>query len=95
VEAGCGYGAFTIPVAQRISGKLTTFDLDRAMIERARRRADGAGVPNVVYVLRDVLAEGCGVELGSKDACLLFNIPHADSSTAGTDHAVGSKDRDA
>lgn len=28
VEFGCGYGTFTIPVAQRISGILTTVDVD-------------------------------------------------------------------
>lgn len=34
VEFGCGYGTFTIPVARRTSGVLTTFDVDPAMVER-------------------------------------------------------------
>jgi SAM-dependent methyltransferase len=78
VELGCGYGTFTIPVARRISGKVTTFDIDEAMVERTRERAAAAGAYNVVYVVRDVFAAGFGGEAGSKDACLLFNILHCE-----------------
>jgi SAM-dependent methyltransferase len=76
IEMGCGYGTFTIPAARRISGVLTTFDIDGAMVERTRERAAGAGVSNVLYVVGDVFADGFGGEAGSKDACLLFNILH-------------------
>jgi cyclopropane fatty-acyl-phospholipid synthase-like methyltransferase len=48
VEFGCGYGTFPIPVARRISGTVTTFDMDEAMIERTRERAAAAGAYNVV-----------------------------------------------
>ena len=78
VELGCGYGTFTIPVARRISGTVTTFDIDEAMIERTRQRAAAGGVWNVLYVVRDVFADGFGVEAGSQDACLLFNILHCE-----------------
>lgn len=78
VELGCGYGTFTIPVAQRISGVLRTFDIDKAMIERTRQRAAEAGVGNILYVVRDVFADGFGGEASSQDACLLFNILHAE-----------------
>ncbi len=78
VEFGCGYGTFTIPLAKRISGTVTTFDIDEAMIERTRQRAAAAGAYNVVYVVRDVFAEGFGSEAGCKDACLLFNILHCE-----------------
>ena len=78
VELGCGYGTFTIPVARRISGAVTTFDIDEAMIERTRQRAAAAGAWNVLYVVRDVFADGFGGEAGSKDACLLFNILHCE-----------------
>src|ERR1035438_7134008 len=54
VELGCGYGTFTNPVARRISGVLTTFDIDEAMIERTRQRAAAAGIWNVLYVVGDV-----------------------------------------
>lgn len=78
IEMGCGYGTFTIPVAQRISGVLTTFDIDGAMVERTRQRAAEAGVWNVLYVVDDVFANGFGGEPGSKDGCLLFNILHCE-----------------
>ncbi len=78
VEMGCGYGTFTLPVAQRISGVLTTFDIDPAMIERTRQRAAQAGVSNVLFVVDDVFANGFGGEAGSADACLLFNILHCE-----------------
>ena len=78
VELGCGYGTFTIPGARRISGTLTTVDIDPAMIERTRRRAAAAGVRNVHCELCDVLADGLGVGPASQDACLLFNILHGE-----------------
>ncbi len=78
IEMGSGYGTFTIPVAQRISGVLTTLDIDEEMLERTRQSAAKAGVWNVVYVLRDVFTEGFGGEAGSNDACLLFNILHCE-----------------
>jgi SAM-dependent methyltransferase len=78
IEMGCGYGTFTIPVARRISDVLTTFDINPAMVERTRQRAAQAGVPNVLYVVEDVFANGFGGEPASKDACLLFNILHCE-----------------
>ncbi len=78
VELGSGYGTFTLPVAKRISGVLTTFDIEPAMVERTRQRAAQAGVSNVIYVVDDVFANGFGGEPASKDACLLFNILHCE-----------------
>src|ERR1019366_5418566 len=78
VELGCGYGTFTIPVARRIAGTVTTFDIDGAMIERTRQRASKVQACNVLYVVRDVFADGFGGDAGSKDACLLFNILHCE-----------------
>ena len=78
VELGCGYGTFTIPVARRILGVLTTCDVEETMLERTRQRVAEAGLSNVVFALRDVLADGFGVESGSQDASLLFNILHTE-----------------
>jgi SAM-dependent methyltransferase len=78
VELGCGYGTFTLPVARRISGVIETVDIDPAMVERTRRRAEAAGLRNVVCRLGDVMAEGFGGEPESRDACLLFNILHGE-----------------
>ena len=78
VEFGCGYGTFTIAVAKRISGTVATFDIDETMVERTRQRAAAAGAYNVLYFVGDVFADGFGGEVGSKDACLLFNILHCE-----------------
>src|ERR1035437_9788294 len=48
------------------------------MIERTRQRAAAAGAWNVLYMVGDVFADGFGGDVGSKDACLLFNILHCE-----------------
>ena len=88
IELGCGYGTFTVPVARRISGILTTIDIDPAMVERSRQRAAQAGVANIRCFVRDVFAGGFGVEPASKDACLLFNILHCEQPVKLVDEAA-------
>ncbi len=78
VELGCGYGTFTLPVARRISGVIETFDIEQAMVERTRQRAEAAGLRNVRSHLRDVMKDGFGCAPESQDACLLFNILHCE-----------------
>lgn len=82
VELGCGYGTFTVPVAERISGTLHTYDVDAAMVRRTRERVMQAGLHNVVVEQRDVVARGFGVSPASQDGCLLFNILHHDEPVA-------------
>jgi SAM-dependent methyltransferase len=79
VELGCGYGTFTIPTARRISGTLTTFDIEPPMIARMIERAGNSGLSNVNGIIRDVLCDGFGLPDGSQDACLLFNILHSEA----------------
>jgi SAM-dependent methyltransferase len=78
-ELGCGFGTFSIPVAQRIQGKLLAFDIESAMLVRTAERAQAAGLNNIVCRHRDVMAEGFGLPAGSVDAALLFNILHCES----------------
>ena len=77
-ELGCGYGTFTLPVAERISGALHTYDIDEAMVARTKQRAVRAGVTDVVVECRDVVTQGFGVPPASQHGCLLFNILHHD-----------------
>lgn len=81
-ELGCGYGTFTIPVAQRIAGRIVAIDLEPAMVATTRARADRAGLRNVLVTVRDVLRDGFGVKPGSCDAVLLFNILHGEEPVA-------------
>jgi SAM-dependent methyltransferase len=88
-ELGCGYGTFTIQVARRISGLLTTCDIEPGMVQRTLDRCRQAGLSNVVCRLRDVTAEGFGVAANSQDACLLFNILHAEHPVSLLTQAAG------
>ena len=78
VELGCGYGTFSLPVAASISGALRAFDIDAAMVGRTRQRAEERGIRNLLCEQRDVFHDGFGVDAGSQDACLLFNILHCE-----------------
>lgn len=78
VELGCGFGTFTIPVAQRISGVIETIDIEPCMVARTAARAEALGLKNVICRQADVFTDGFGVEPESQDACLLFNILHGE-----------------
>ncbi|MDX9972350.1 MAG: class I SAM-dependent methyltransferase [FCB group bacterium] len=78
VELGCGYGTFSVPVAQRISGLLRTYDIEPEMVARTRQRANDAKVENIRCVERDVFKDGFDDPSESQDACLLFNILHCE-----------------
>jgi SAM-dependent methyltransferase len=62
-----------------VSGGDPTTTLPRARLTDLDQ-LDGlvAGAYNIVYVVRDVFADGFGGEAGSKDACLLFKILHCE-----------------
>jgi len=83
-ELGCGYGTFTIPIAEAIGGTLYTFDVEPEMIARTKERA--AGMP-VVCEQRDVIELGFGVQV---DAVLLFNILHCEQPVRLLRHAVAA-----
>jgi SAM-dependent methyltransferase len=77
-ELGCGYGTFTVPLAQRIGGTVHTFDIDAAMVALTAQRAADAGLTKVKTETRDVLVGGFGLPACSCEAALLFNILHAE-----------------
>jgi len=76
VEFGCGYGTFTIPTAQRISGTLYALDIDPLMVARTAARVSQFGLKNVIVEQRDFVTDGCGREPQSLSLALLFNILH-------------------
>jgi SAM-dependent methyltransferase len=87
-EMGCGFGTFSIPVAQRVRGTLFAFDIDPTMVARTTERAQAEGLTNVVCRHRDVMLEGFGLPVGSIDAALLFNILHCEFPEILLDHAA-------
>jgi ubiquinone/menaquinone biosynthesis C-methylase UbiE len=81
VDFGSGYGTFTIPAAQMISGKIYTFDIEQPMIELVERKAKELNLSNVVTVLRDFISEGSGLKDSTIDFVMLFNILHLEKPT--------------
>jgi ubiquinone/menaquinone biosynthesis C-methylase UbiE len=76
VEIGCGYGTFTIPVAQETRESLYAIDIEPTMIETTQRKILLAHVHNVQLILRDIIEQGTGLDSNSTGMVLLFNILH-------------------
>ena len=79
VEFGCGYGTFTIPAAQIVSGAVYALDIEPEMLAATKRKADAAGLDNVKTCLRDFVTDGTGLPEASVDYAMLLNILHAES----------------
>ena len=82
VEFGCGYGTFTLPVAQHTSGIVTALDIDPEMVERVRRKAETAGLANIRAELRDFVSHGTGVSDDSQAHAMVFNLLHLEQPVA-------------
>lgn len=77
VEIGSGYGTFTVPIAGKSpENTIIAFDIEPAMLEITKRNLANSDLSNVECILRDVLAEGTGLESESVNVVLLFNILH-------------------
>jgi SAM-dependent methyltransferase len=79
VEFGCGYGTFTVPVAKSTTGRVFALDIDADMVAETVRKAESAGLSNVVGVVRDFLADGSGLPDVQAQRALLFNILHIEN----------------
>ena len=77
-DFGCGYGTFTLPVAQVVKGKVYALDIEPEMIEETKRKAEEEKLGNVEVILRDFISNGSGLENESVDYVMLFNILHTD-----------------
>jgi SAM-dependent methyltransferase len=79
VEFGCGYGTFTVPAAKVTTGRVVALDIEPEMVAQAVRKADLAGLSNVVGVVRDFLSDGCGLPDQQAGSAMLFNILHIEN----------------
>lgn len=86
VELGCGYGTFSIPIAQAIGGTLHTYDIEAAMVARTLERAAELPEGKIVCQVRDVMDHGFGI--AGVDVALLFNILHCDEPVRLFHHAA-------
>ena len=76
VEFGCGYGTFTVPAAESITGNVFALDIESDMVAATTQRASRAGLANVSAEVRDFVATGCGRADESVGYVMLFNILH-------------------
>ena len=79
VEFGCGYGTFTIPAARQTTGRVIALDIEPVMVSETVRKANEAGLCNVVGIVRDFVAEGCGLADEQAGRVMLFNILHIEN----------------
>jgi len=76
IEIGSGYATFTLPAANKISGKIIAYDIETTLIEVAKNRMESDQVLNIDFILRDVIGRGTGLENNVADYVMLFNILH-------------------
>jgi SAM-dependent methyltransferase len=79
VEFGCGYGTFTIPAAQTTAARVFAFDIEPEMVADALRKAEAAGLSNVVGIVRDFVNRGTGLPDAQAGRAMLFNILHIEN----------------
>ncbi len=75
-EFGCGYGTFTLPAAETISGTLYAVEIDPHLISIVKDKIRIHGVRNILCIHRDFISEGTGLDDDSVDYVMLFNILH-------------------
>jgi SAM-dependent methyltransferase len=76
VEFGCGYGTFTVPAALHTHSIVTALDIDPQMIDRVRQKIEAQELSNVRAEVRDFVADGTGLDSGTQDHALIFNLLH-------------------
>lgn len=76
VEFGCGYGTFTIAVAQRSRGIVSALDLEPEMIALARSKSLELQADNIMCIERDFVADGTGLGSESQSHAMIYNLLH-------------------
>ena len=78
LEFGCGYGTFTIAAGQMVSGRVFALDIEPVMLSETHRKAEEAGLSNVITIKRDFISEGSGLADQSIGYAMMFNILHVE-----------------
>ena len=82
VEFGCGYGTFTLPAARVTSGTETALDIEAALVDQLRAKADAQGMHNIRPTLRDFVTEGTGLAPASQTQAMVYNLLHLEEPVA-------------
>lgn len=82
IDVGCGYGTFLFPAAEVIKYKAIGIDIDEAMIEVCKKKAEELDIKNVDLICGDISKDETLIVLKAKagaiDCALLFNILHCE-----------------
>jgi len=78
VDLGCGYGTFSILAARKNKGIIYALDIEQDMIQAVQKKANAAGLKNILAIHRDFMMAGSGLSDNSCEYVMLFNILHAE-----------------
>jgi ubiquinone/menaquinone biosynthesis C-methylase UbiE len=75
LDAGCGPGRLTIPLAHKLAGQghVVALDVQEAMLDRVREKASALGLDTTIRFLRAALGEG-KLEHNTFDRALLVTV---------------------
>ncbi|MCM2372932.1 class I SAM-dependent methyltransferase [Aporhodopirellula aestuarii] len=76
LELGCGYGTFTVELAQRFAGEVDTVDIDPEMVARTRKRLSARDLKNASVFQGNFVADDLPDRCRDYDAVVLFHIMH-------------------
>ncbi len=75
-DFGSGYGTFTLPAAEIISGTVYAVDIERGLIGSLKNKVKKEGITNVKPLRKDIESEGTGLKDELVDYVMMFNILH-------------------
>lgn len=78
-ELGSGYGTFTIPTAQKISGIVYGFDIEADLVAHVEDKCNRLGLQNVRLVTRDFIENGTGLPDESVEHVMIYNLLHIEN----------------
>lgn len=76
IEVGCGYGTFTLPIADKLNTRLCIYDIEQEMIDITKNKLAKYDQSKLKIVKKDVVESGFDEKDNSCSAVLLFNILH-------------------
>jgi len=79
-DFGCGYGTFTLALAERAAGAVYAIDSDSAMLQLTVDRSRAAGRSNVVPIESDLLAHGSSLAAASVDGVIIAHLLHGEDA---------------
>lgn len=79
LDAGSGYGSFSIPAAKMIRGRVLALDIESAMIDGLLEKLRPQHIDNIDLIQTDFTVTGFCLVDETIDYVMLFNILHADN----------------